>query len=205
MRTHSSPLLSAEDDRHRRTLCRSPAVSSAQLRTGLARRQFIPFFQPVVTVQTGALHGLEATVRWAHPRLGLLAPSDFLCEADQYGLLDSLVAQWMAAVREAAAGWRVSGLSVGVSLHLSGAMLRTQTVHGNFAEVLEWEPPRTWRTGVDTVLDWYRLLESGAELAQGDFVCAPQPAAALPSALHVWRARFQAANATRFLPFPCFF
>src|SRR5947209_7826520 len=47
-------------------------------------------FQPEVDLVTGELTGMEALLRWAHPRRGLLWPADFLPAAGAEGLLPSL-------------------------------------------------------------------------------------------------------------------
>ncbi|MFC5380525.1 sensor domain-containing phosphodiesterase [Aquipuribacter nitratireducens] len=61
---------------------------------GLASGQFVPYYQPIVSLDDGALVGVEALVRWEHPDLGLLPPAAFLpqAEADHVVLaLDALV------------------------------------------------------------------------------------------------------------------
>jgi len=48
------------------------------------------YYQPIVELRTGEVHGLEALVRWAHPHRGLLAPDAFLGLADRAGLMTAL-------------------------------------------------------------------------------------------------------------------
>jgi predicted signal transduction protein with EAL and GGDEF domain len=48
------------------------------LRQGLAERQFELYFQPVQAIRTGQVLGAEALLRWNHPTLGRITPSDFL-------------------------------------------------------------------------------------------------------------------------------
>lgn len=47
------------------------------VREGLNGDQFLPFYQPKVSLRTGQLLGFEALVRWWHPGRGLLAPGSF--------------------------------------------------------------------------------------------------------------------------------
>ena len=61
-----------------------------QLRAGLARGEFVPYFQPVVRLSDGAVTGYEALVRWRHPQRGMLAPGEFLPVAEESGLIEAI-------------------------------------------------------------------------------------------------------------------
>ncbi|CAN5804995.1 hypothetical protein BH20ACT12_BH20ACT12_04960 [soil metagenome] len=49
--------------------------------------QLSVFYQPMVSIPKGAIVGMEALLRWAHPERGLLAPSGFISEAERTGLI----------------------------------------------------------------------------------------------------------------------
>ena len=57
------------------------------LRHAIQREEFDIHFQPIVDVQTTAIKGLEALVRWHHPSLGLLYPDAFVSVAEETGLI----------------------------------------------------------------------------------------------------------------------
>jgi EAL domain-containing protein (putative c-di-GMP-specific phosphodiesterase class I) len=59
----------------------------------LGENQFVPYFQPLITLRTGQLAGFEALARWQHPTLGLLTPSSFIGIAEQDGWIDELTRQ----------------------------------------------------------------------------------------------------------------
>ncbi|MFH1265980.1 MAG: EAL domain-containing protein [Planctomycetota bacterium] len=63
------------------------------LRRAIERREFLNFYQPIVSLQTGEVVGFEALVRWMHPTRGILPPSDFLKAAEDTGLI--LPIGWM--------------------------------------------------------------------------------------------------------------
>jgi EAL domain-containing protein (putative c-di-GMP-specific phosphodiesterase class I) len=205
-----------EDTYYRRQMLQLRPVSALELKQGLARHQFIPYFQPVVHAASGAVHSLQATVRWLHPERGVLLPCDFLCEADQYGLLEQVTWKLAATALQAALAWREQGDMTPVALHLSGARLRGAPfgerlsawldARGLPAGALAFEPrPASLASGVETILDWYRLQEAGFQLASGDFICEALPAEALPAALQRWHGSHSAIHAVANLPDSCFY
>jgi diguanylate cyclase (GGDEF)-like protein len=58
-----------------------------ELRQALNREEFVPFFQPIVALEDGRLHGFEVLARWHHPERGLLSPHAFLEAAEDTGLI----------------------------------------------------------------------------------------------------------------------
>ncbi|MFN8066731.1 MAG: EAL domain-containing protein [Vicinamibacterales bacterium] len=48
------------------------------LRLAVERREFIPFFQPLVDLRSGKLYGFEALIRWQRPERGIVPPGDFI-------------------------------------------------------------------------------------------------------------------------------
>jgi diguanylate cyclase (GGDEF)-like protein len=87
-----------------------------ELRTALAMRQFRLLYQPQLSVDTEAVVGFEALIRWAHPERGLISPSEFIPLAEETGLIVP-IGEWVLreACREAA-GWRTEArVSVNVS------------------------------------------------------------------------------------------
>lgn len=51
------------------------------------KREFVPYFQPLVEAATGNIIGVEVLARWSHPKLGLLTPAAFLDTAESMGIL----------------------------------------------------------------------------------------------------------------------
>ena len=94
-----------------------------ELRTALVEGQLVLFFQPKVDLQTGSLRGVEALVRWQHPQRGLLPPSEFLPEAERYGLMRRLTDCVLALAMKQIAVWQRAGLDTTVSVNISASNL----------------------------------------------------------------------------------
>jgi diguanylate cyclase (GGDEF)-like protein/PAS domain S-box-containing protein len=62
----------------------------SDLRKALTEQQFVLHYQPMVSMQTGLITGVEALVRWNHPERGLVPPNDFIPLAESTGLIRPL-------------------------------------------------------------------------------------------------------------------
>lgn len=60
------------------------------LRLALEREEFRVHYQPIVSIDGGAVVGYEALLRWQHPERGLLLPGDFLSVVEETGLIISV-------------------------------------------------------------------------------------------------------------------
>ena len=60
------------------------------LERAIDQGEFVPYFQPQVSVATGKLAGFEMYARWNHPERGQLGPEDFLETANEVGLTDAI-------------------------------------------------------------------------------------------------------------------
>ena len=87
-------------DRDRHTHERVTLIS--ELREALAARQFFLEYQPITHLRTGIVVGVEALVRWNHPKLGRIMPGGFVDLAEQTGLSDPLT---MIVLDTALAEW----------------------------------------------------------------------------------------------------
>jgi diguanylate cyclase (GGDEF)-like protein len=95
------------------------------LRRALERAEFELHYQPIVDGRSGATAGAEALVRWRHPELGLLLPSEFVPLAEENGLIVPL-GEWVLeeACRQNLA-WQEAGLPpIRVVVNLSSRQLR---------------------------------------------------------------------------------
>lgn len=66
----------------------------ADMRCGIDRREFEVYYQPIVDLQSEQIMGMEALVRWNHPKHGLIPPMDFIPLAEETNLIITL-GQWI--------------------------------------------------------------------------------------------------------------
>ena len=99
------------------TLERLALVSS--VRRALDRGEFELFYQPEVDVQTGRIECVEAFVRWRHPDLGIIGPSEFLGVAEEAGLGGRIAEFVMASACAQARSWADAGMETRIAINLS--------------------------------------------------------------------------------------
>ena len=64
------------------------------LRKAISNNYLIVYFQPIISLQTNRLEGIEALVRWKHPEKGLISPEEFIPIAKDTGRI-ALLDQWV--------------------------------------------------------------------------------------------------------------
>ena len=117
----------------------------AELERALAEGAFELRYQPVVELDRGRMVGVEALVRWRHPRRGLVPPGDFIPFAEESGLvvplgawvLDRALADHREWYRECGTGTPIS-----VSVNVSACQVRSPGfVDGLAAALARWDVP----------------------------------------------------------------
>ena len=121
------------------------------LRWAMKREEFRVFYQPFVSLEDGAIVGVEALLRWEHPHRGLLEPSEFLSVTEETGMIIQVGAWVLEHSCRHMREWheRMSGgLPISLSVNLSGKQISWSDIAGHVGRVLK-------ETGLDG--RWLRL------------------------------------------------
>lgn len=104
------------------------------LRHALANGELCMYYQPQISLTTGTVTGMEALLRWTHPKLGNIAPSQFIALAEETGLIVP-IGEWafMTACREGKALQDELGMDLTVSVNLSPRQFQQR----NLVEIIE--------------------------------------------------------------------
>ncbi|MQA40229.1 sensor domain-containing phosphodiesterase [Rugamonas aquatica] len=89
-------------------------------------------YQPRIDITTGACIGAEALLRWDHPTLGAVGPSEFIPVIERSGLAHATTAWVLATAMRQQRQWRDQGLHLQMSVNVSAANL----LEPDFAEAL---------------------------------------------------------------------
>jgi diguanylate cyclase (GGDEF)-like protein/PAS domain S-box-containing protein len=106
-----------EPEMHESVVERS--MLEAELRQGIARDELTLFYQPQIDLKHNVVTGVEALVRWNHPRRGLLGPGEFIPIAEESGLVAEVDDWVLRAAAMQMRKWQVAGtdgLTVGVNV-----------------------------------------------------------------------------------------
>jgi len=95
-----------------------------ELREALTREELVVYYQPQVDAKEHKIVGMEALVRWQHPKLGLVAPAKFIPLAESTGFIGKIDNYVMQKAMEQFHLWYEKGLNPGrLSLNLSAKQL----------------------------------------------------------------------------------
>jgi len=157
-------------------------IMKNELKRALERGEFVIYYQPQVDIEAKRIIGCEALLRWNHPRLGMIAPADFIPLAERTGLIIP-IGKWV--LKEASKqlktwhnmGFKELKLSVNISAcqfqesdlaETIQAILNAVDLEPNFLEleITENSIMLDTKLAMETVR---RLKEIGIKIAIDDF------------------------------------
>lgn len=154
---------------------------AADLGVALDADQFFLMYQPTIDLQTNALTGVEALLRWKHPVRGIVQPDQFIPELEASGLIVP-VGTWVlnTACRQGAT-WLSQGHRFTISVNVSVIQLARDEFVQEVEEAialsgldptaltLEFTESTLMSNGTETISRLEALKEMGVRLAVDDF------------------------------------
>lgn len=96
--------------------------------------ELFPYFQPLVILATGKLHGFEVLARWQHPDLGMISPEVFIPLAESSGLIGEVSSQILHKAFEAIA---IHGNGLRLAFNISPLQLKDLSLPKHIRQIAE--------------------------------------------------------------------
>jgi diguanylate cyclase len=156
-------LVQFNDELHARVEKRVQIESD--LRAGLRESQLFVEYQPQVRIRDGRVVGVEALVRWRHPKWGVVSPADFIPVAEDCGLILKVGQQVLQESCRQLVAWTklVPERRLAMTVNISPRQLAEPTFFGELVAVLE-------DTGIDPASLCLEITESAMVSAAEDVV-----------------------------------
>ncbi|MBM7694407.1 diguanylate cyclase (GGDEF)-like protein/PAS domain S-box-containing protein [Peribacillus deserti] len=108
------------------------------LRKALAQNEFVLHYQPQVEVETGIIVGIEALIRWEHPKLGMIPPGEFIPLAEETGLIVQMGKWVLRTASEQNKKWQDEGIPpVPVAVNVSVRQIQDDGLIHDVKQILE--------------------------------------------------------------------
>ncbi|MFJ8577430.1 putative bifunctional diguanylate cyclase/phosphodiesterase [Micromonospora sp. NPDC093277] len=127
------------------------------------------YYQPQIEIATGEVVGVEALLRWRHPRRGMVDPGELIQVAEQSAVMRLLTRRVVDDVVEQLAKWSAAGITLRASLNVSVRDLHTGEIADQIADRLAGYGVRPQRLQVEItegalMADPRRVLASISQL-----------------------------------------
>lgn len=158
----------------------NPLNLEMDLHSAIERNEFVLHYQPKVNLKTGKIIGMEALIRWNHPKWGMVSPGTFIPIAEDSGLIIP-IGKW--ALQEACMQnkkWQTRGYDGLISVNLSPRQFTkldlVQTIEQILIEtgleprLLELEITESMTVNIDqTIKTLHELKRLGVKISIDDF------------------------------------
>jgi diguanylate cyclase (GGDEF)-like protein len=132
----------------------NPIVLENDLRKALERNEFVVYYQPKIDVEREMISGVEALVRWEHPKKGLITPIHFIPLAEETGLILQIGEYVLRQACQQCVQWQCLGLPpIPVSVNLSIGQFMQSNLISNIQRIMN-------ETGIQPELLEFEITES---------------------------------------------
>jgi diguanylate cyclase (GGDEF)-like protein/PAS domain S-box-containing protein len=110
----------------------------ADLKQAVKNQEWQVYYQPIISLPSGKITGVEALVRWNHPRRGIIQPDEFIPLAEETGLILPIGEYVLQAACTQARLWREAGHSkLWVSVNLSARQFQDQDILKKIGKIMQ--------------------------------------------------------------------
>ena len=108
------------------------------LRYALGRKELKLNYQPQISLTTGKIVGVEALVRWHHPRQGIISPAIFIPLAEQIGLINAIGEWVILKACQQMKTWQLQNIAVDrIAVNLSGRQFNQANLGKTLIKILK--------------------------------------------------------------------
>ena len=115
------------------SMLQSQGAIQNEIQDALNQDEFELYYQPKVNLTQNTVIGVEALIRWNHPKRGLLVPSEFLPFIENHPFSVELDQWVMETALKQMSEWRVQSLEMNISVNVNAYFLQQK----NFIQILE--------------------------------------------------------------------
>lgn len=94
-------------------------IQPDDIRLAVEQEQFCLHYHPQIYIQTGKLAGIEALVRWQHPKHGMIYPNSFIPLIEKWGLIADFTEEVLRQLIKQIAVWKAEGFLPKVSFNIA--------------------------------------------------------------------------------------
>lgn len=161
---------------------RQQLTLESDLRKALAKNELMLYYQPQVNIRTGQIFGLEALLRWKHPSLGFISPTQFIPLAEETGLICAIGNWVLQTACNQHRVWKAAGLPpVRIAINLSAQQFQQVDLVNSIVDTLittqvdpaylelEITESAVMKDVDSAILTLQHLKEIGVQIAMDDF------------------------------------
>lgn len=109
----------------------------ADLKHAVENLEWLVYYQPIISLESGEIEGVEALVRWAHPQQGIIPPLEFIHIAEETGAILPIGQFVLRTACQQAQAWREAGFPrLWVSVNLSACQFQNQNLVSQVTQTL---------------------------------------------------------------------
>jgi EAL domain-containing protein (putative c-di-GMP-specific phosphodiesterase class I) len=109
----------------------------AELKQAMENNEWQVYYQPIISLASGTIAGVEALVRWNHPQRGIVSPAEFISTAEESGLIVQIGEYVLReACRHVKTLREIGYPEFWVSVNLSGRQFQDQNLLKSVEEIL---------------------------------------------------------------------